>query len=222
MKTKAIILTIILTTVITISQFIGTENYYHPEFHENKNSSGVAFAYPPGVGILTKSKNCLSCHVSNGSWSDESNNIIDILDKDTKKSLKQPDGSFQIEVKRFESKTVLTIIGRKDDGKSEMPYRNAWIYVDPKTIETNSLSKFAPGWECNLQMACRVIGDKLDGYENAKITSLPMTIRPTDAAQYSELSFQVMLTKGESQKGNAKEGMKGNYFEKKVMLKVLD
>ena len=222
MKTKAIILTIILTIIITVSQFIRTKNYFHPEFRETKNSNGVAFAYPPGVGILTKSKNCLSCHTNNGSWSDESNNIIDILDKDTKKSLKQPDGSFQIVVKRFESTTVLTVIGRKDDSKMEMPYRNAWIYVDPKTIETNSLSKFAPGWECNLQMSCRVVGDKLDGYENAKITSLPMTIRPTDAAQNSELSFQVMLTSGESQKGNAKEGMKGNYFEKKVMLKVLD
>jgi hypothetical protein len=144
------------------------------------------------------------------------------LTKTQKKSFKQPDGSFQIEVKRFESKTVLTVIGRKDDGQSEMPYRNAWIYIDPKTIETNSLSKFAPGWECNLQLACRVVGDKLDGYENAKITSLPMTIRPADAAQNSELSFQIMLTRGESQKGNAKEGMKGNYFEKKVTLKVLD
>jgi hypothetical protein len=222
MKKKAAILTIILTFNITVSQFIGTENSFHPEFRENKNNNGVAFAYPPGVGILTKSKNCLACHTNNGLWSDESNNIIDILDKDTKKSLKQPDGSFQIAVKRFESKTVLTVIGRKDDGKTEMPYRNAWIYVDPKTIETNSLSKFAPGWECNLQMACRIIGDILDGYENAKITSLPMTIRPLDAAQNSELSFQIMLTSGEAQKGKAKEGMKGNYFEKKVMLKVLD
>ena len=71
-------------------------------------------------------------------------------------------------------------------------------------------------------MACRVVGDKLDGFENATITSLPMTIRPSDAAQNSELSLQVMLTKGESQKGNAKEGMKGNYFEKRVMLKVVD
>ncbi|MBA4408582.1 MAG: hypothetical protein Q8S54_00260 [Bacteroidota bacterium] len=222
MKTKTIALTIILTMGITLSQFVGTKNYFHPEFSENENSNGMAFAYPPGVGILSKSKNCLSCHINNGSWGDESNNIIDIIDKDTKKSLKQTDGSFQIEVNRFESKTVLTVIGRKVDDKLEMPYRNAWIYIDPKTIQTNSLSKFAPGWECNLQMACRVVGDKLDGFENATITSLPMTIRPSDAAQNSELSLQVMLTKGESQKGNAKEGMKGNYFEKRVMLKVVD
>ena len=224
MKTKTIILSIILTVVISISQFIGTQpdNYFHNEFRENKNNNGVAYAYPPGVGILTKSKNCLACHVSNGLWGDEENNIIDILDKDSKKSFRQPDSSFLIEVKRFESKTVLTVIGRKDDGKSDMPYRNAWTYIDPKTIETNSLSKFAPGWECNLQLACRIVGDKLEGYENAKITSLPMTIRPSDAAQNAELSWQIMLTKGESQKGNAKEGMKGNYFEKKVILKVLE
>jgi hypothetical protein len=94
--------------------------------------------------------------------------------------------------------------------------------VDPKTIETSSLSKFAPGWECNLQMACRIIGDKLEGYDGMKITSLPMTVRASDAARDGELQLQVMLTKGESVKGDAKEGMKGNYFEKRVVLKVAD
>ena len=49
-----------------------------------------------------------------------------------------------------------------------------------------------------------------------------MTIRPTDSAQDSELQLQVMLTKGESVKGNAKQGMMGNYFEKKVKLKVIE
>ena len=210
----------LLAMVISILQFTGSQSYFHPEFDEHASMNGVAIAYPPGVGILSKSKNCLACHTNNGPWNDESSNIIDILDNETKKSLKQADGSFQIEMKRFQSKTILTVIGRKEG--AEMPYRNAWIYIDPKTIETNSLSKFAPGWECNLQMACRVVGDKLDGYENSKITSLPMTIRPADAAQNSELSLQVMLTSGESVKGNAKAGMKGNYFEKKVLLKVLD
>lgn len=32
--------------------------------------------------------------------------------------------------------------------------------------------------------------------------------------------LQVMLTKRESLKGNAQEGMPGNYFEKKIMLKI--
>jgi len=222
MKTKAIILTIILTMVITISQFIGTKNYYHPEFRENKSSYGMTYAYPPSVGILTKSKNCLACHSSNGPWSDESKNIIDVLEADTKKSLKQPDGSFLIEVKRNQTKTVLTVIGRTKEDVTESPYRNAWIYVDPQTIETSSLSKFAPGWECNLQLACRVVGDKLENYDGAKITSLPMTLRPTDAARDGELQLQVMLTKGESVKGNAKQGTMGNYFEKKVKLKVVE
>jgi hypothetical protein len=31
-----------------------------------------------------------------------------------------------------------------------------------------------------------------------------------------------MLTRGESVKGKAREGMVGNYFERKVTLKVLD
>ena len=32
----------------------------------------------------------------------------------------------------------------------------------------------------------------------------------------------LLLTKGESTKGNAKDGMKGNYFEKNVFLKVTE
>lgn len=222
MKTKVLFLSFCLIIVIITCQLMGTENYYHPEFLTNTGSMGAANAYPPGVGILTKSKNCLSCHITNGQWSDESKNIIDILEADTKKSLRQPDGTFLIEVKRNQTKTILTVIGRTKEDLTESPDKNAWIYIDPKTIETSSLSKFAPAWECNLQMACRLVGDKLDNYEGAKITALPMTVRPTDAAQDSELQLQGMLTKGVSVKGNARLGMMGNYFEKKVKLKVID
>ena len=185
-------------------------------------SSQEASAYPPGVGILGKAKNCLDCHLNNGPWKDDANTIIDILDRETKKSVKQPDGSFLIEVRRGAIKTVLTVIGRKKEDTAEAPYRNAWLYVDPKTIESTSLSKFAPGWEVNLPMSCRIVGDPLEGYEGAKITALPMSIRPSDAAQDAELTLQVMLTKGESVKGQPKEGMIGSYFERKVKLRVVD
>lgn len=181
-----------------------------------------AFAYPPGVGILGPSKNCLTCHVSNGPWKNEKKTIIDILDRETKKSLRQSDGSFLIEAKRGEMRTVLTVIGRSKEDKEESPYRNAWLYLDPRSLETSSLSKFAPGWEVNLPMSCRIVGDTLAGFEGAKITVLPMTVRPTDAARDSELSLQVMLTKGDSVKGDPKAGMIGNYVERKVRLKVLE
>lgn len=94
--------------------------------------------------------------------------------------------------------------------------------MDPKTIESTSLSKFAPGWDVNLPMACRIVRDKLERYEGAKITVIPMSIRPTDAAQDSELTLQVMLTKGESVKGRPREGMFSNYFVRRVKLKVTD
>ena len=179
------------------------------------------FSYPPAVGILSKSKSCLSCHVNNGPWLDDKNTIIDILDKETMKSLRQPDGIFLIEVKRGQQKTVLTVIGRTNDTAAEKPYRNAWIYIDPTTIETGSLSKFAPGWDVNLPISCRLTGDKLPGFEDAVITAFPMTISPLDDALDAELILQIMLTKGESVKGNAKSGMQGNYFERKVSIKVL-
>ncbi len=181
-----------------------------------------AHAYPPAVGILSNKKNCLECHANNGPWKDDQRTVIDILDKDTMKSLKQADGSFLIETKRGASKTLLTVIGRAKGDTAEAPYRNAWLYIDPKTIGSASLSKFAPGWDVNLPMSCRIVGDTLDRYEGATLTVLPMTIRPTDAAQDAELALQVMLTKGESVKAKRKGGMSGSYFERKVKLKVTD
>lgn len=181
-----------------------------------------AFNYPPAVGILGKSKSCMSCHVNNGPWSDEQKTIIDILDKETGKSLLQQDGTFLIEVKRGMQKTLLTVIGRWKEDTAPLPYRDAWLYIDPTTIESNSLSKFAPGWDVNLPMSCRLVGDTAPGYESANITSLPMTIQPLDYAKDAELQLQVMLTRGESVKGKPKEGMEGNYLERKVKLVVID
>lgn len=183
-------------------------------------STTVAFGYPPGVGILSKATSCMSCHVNNGPWTDETKTIIDILDQETKKSLRQSDGSFLLEVGRGQKKTVLTVIGRTKDDTAPAPYRNAWLYIDPTRIETNSLSKFAAGWLVNLPLSCRLVSDKLEGFEGATISVLPMTIQPLDDARDAELQLQVMLTRGESVKGDAKAGMLGNYFERKVKLKV--
>ncbi|MDP3832162.1 MAG: hypothetical protein Q8Q47_12910 [Ignavibacteriaceae bacterium] len=180
------------------------------------------FSYPPAVGILGDAKSCMSCHLNNGPWSDEDNTIIDILDKETMKSLRQPNGTFLLEVKRGEQKTVLTVIGRIKDDNFPASFRNAWTYVDSSMIGTNSISKFVPGWAVNLQMACRLVGDKLMGFEDAEITALPMTVQPLYDANDGELTLQVMITKGESVKGNAKIGMLGNYFERKVNLKITE
>lgn len=224
MKIKAFILTVFVLSIAAFSTVIMQQPSYHPEFRDNSSAFqfgiNAAYAYPPAVGILSNSKNCMSCHVNNGPWKDENKLIIDVLDMETKKSLKQPDGSFLIETKRWEQKTVLTVIGQKKDNTVSAPYRNAWLYIDPKTIGAQSLSKFAPNWDVNLPMSCRLVGDKLPGYEDADITSLPMTIQPLSHAKNVELQLQVMLTKGESVKGKAQEGMHGNYFEKKVILKI--
>ncbi|MCL5027402.1 MAG: hypothetical protein M1480_00110 [Bacteroidetes bacterium] len=185
-------------------------------------AANSAIAYPPAVGILSNAKSCLSCHVSNGPWTDAEKTIIDILDKETMKSLRQADGTFLLEVKRGQQKTVLTVIGRAKDDDAPSPYRNAWTYVDPTRIGTNSISKFAPGWAVNLQMSCRVVGDITADFEGSKITVLPMTVQPLDDAQNSDLQLQVMLTKDESIKGKPKEGMIGNYFERTVRMKVID
>lgn len=179
-----------------------------------------AQAYPPAVGILGDSSSCTSCHVSNGPWTDESQIIIDIVDQETKQSLRSEDGSFLIEVKRGEARTLLTVIGCTED--SEVPLRNAWLYVDPDQISTSRLSKFAPGWNVNLPMACRIVGDHSDAYPDAHITVLPMTVRPTDAAGNADIQLQVMITRGESVKGLAKDKLVANYFVRTVKLKVVE
>lgn len=224
MKVKVFILSAFVLAIAAFSTITRQQPSYHPEFGESSAASSFginsAYAYPPAVGILSNSKNCMSCHVDNGPWKDENKLIIDVLDMETKKSLKQPDGSFLIEAKRWEQKTVLTVSGRKKENSVAVPYRNAWLFIDPATIGTHSLSKFAPDWDVNLPMSCRLVGDKLPGYDDADITSLPMTIQPLSNAKDAEMQLQVMLTKGESVKGNAKEGLVGNYFERKVILKV--
>ncbi|MBU2444372.1 MAG: hypothetical protein KJ666_02200 [Bacteroidetes bacterium] len=219
-SSKLIFITILI--IISLPIFFVNENYYHKEFRDNLESVSTIYAYPPAVGILSSASNCLSCHSNNGPWEDDENLIIDILDKETKKSFIQNDGSFLIEVKRNKSKTVLTVLGRNKVENEDIPFRNAWLYIDTSTIAKNSLSKFAPDWDVNLPMSCRLIGDKLAGFEDADITSLPMTIQPLENANDAVIMLQAMLTKGESIKGKAKEGMMGNYFERKVKLKVID
>lgn len=185
------------------------------------SAPGLVLAYPPAVGMLGPSRNCLACHVNNGPWRDDARLIIDIRDKATGKSLKQEDGSFLISAKRGEARTVLTVIGTVKQDDVPSPYRNAWLYIDPTRIkESSSLSKFAPGWSVNLPLSCRVVGDASEAYPDARISVLPMTLRPGDDAQDADLELQVMLTKGEAVKGNPEEGMLGNYFTRKVRLKV--
>ncbi len=182
----------------------------------------VAFAYPPAVGIVGKSRDCLSCHASNGPWRDEAVTIVDIVDAATGKSLRQTDGRFLLEVERGRTRTVITQIGRKASDEAPPPLRNAWLYLDPTQLETGSLSKFAPGWNVNLPMSCRIVGDEVPKYPGAAMTALPMTVRPGDSARSADLELQVMLTSGESAKGNPNAWLKGNYLVRDVMLRVVD
>jgi hypothetical protein len=182
--------------------------------------STAAAAYPPAVGTTGQSRSCTTCHPSNGPWTDEARTIIDLLDAATKKSLRQPDGSFLLEVPRGQTRKVMTIIGRQA-GESAVPVRNAWLYVDPSQISAESLSTFAPGWEVDLPMSCRLVGDKNDLYANAPVTALSMTVRPTPGASDAEMELQIMLTNGKATKANTKD-LISNYFVRKVRLKVTE
>jgi len=182
----------------------------------------ISLAYPPAVGIVGQNRDCLACHANNGPWTDETKTILDVVDATTGQSLRLPSGEFLIEVERGRTRTVLTQIGRRAGDDAPAPVRNAWLYVDPGQIETGALSKFAPGWSVNLPMACRIVGDKVSAYPGATMTSLPMTVRPGDAAQDATVELQVMLTAGESAKGNPNDWLSGNYLVRDIKLRVID
>lgn len=130
-----------------------------------------ALAYPPAVGILGESRSCLNCHADNGPWTDESATIVDILDEPSRRSLRQPDGRFLLQVDRGKTATVVTVIGREQGDTISPPARNAWLYVDPTQLETSALSKFAPGWDVNLPLSCRIVGDDVAEYPGAAVTA---------------------------------------------------
>jgi len=182
----------------------------------------AASAYPPAVGIVGQSRSCTQCHASNGPWSDAAATIVDVLAADSRRSLRQPDGRFLLEVERGRTATVITVIGRQAGDGAPPPLRNAWLYVDPTRLETGALSKFAPGWEVNLPMSCRIVGDEVPEYPGAAVTALPMTVRAGDAAAEAELELQVMLTSGESAKGKPDDWLVSNYFVRELILRVRD
>lgn len=182
----------------------------------------VVSAYPPAVGIIGDSRSCTDCHANNGPWHDVAGTVVDVLDARTRLSLLQPDGRFLLEVERGEARTVITVIGRKAGDEVSPPTRNAWLYVDPTQLGTGALSKFAPGWDVNLPMACRIVGDEVPEYPDAAVTALPMTVRPGDAARRAELELQVMLTQGVSAKGNPDAWLEANYLLKTLILEVVD
>ena len=184
--------------------------------------STIAAGYPPAVGIGGKSRSCAVCHAETGPWQDEENTIVDILDGSTRTSLRQPDGRFLLTAPRGEIRTIITIIGRAAGDEAPPPVRNAWLYIDPRRIETGSFSKFASGWDVTLPLSCRVVGDAVPEYPGAAVTALPMKVRPGDSAQDCELELQVMLTSGESTKGNPDAWLKGNYLVRKLFLDVVD
>lgn len=181
-----------------------------------------AVAYPPAVGILGSSRSCTSCHANNGPWQDERGTIVDILDAATRRSLRQPDGRFLLQVERGKTATVLTVIGRAQGDTIPPPTRNAWLYVDPTQLETKALSKFAPGWDVNLPMSGRIVGDAVAEYPEAAVTALPMTVRAGDAARNAELELQIMLTSGGPGKGDPDGWLRANFVARKLSLEVLD
>lgn len=179
-----------------------------------------AIAYPPAVGIMGKADDCLSCHVNNGPWIEDDALVIDILDKETRQSLKQPDGSFLIEVARNKNKTVLCVIGHVTKDLSPPPSRNGWIFFDPKTVNKLILSKFLAGWEVNATYGCRLVGDKLELYSGAALTVTTMTIKPTERAENGTITWMLALTAGDPPKGKPAVGMLGNFYEYRVKLRI--
>jgi hypothetical protein len=183
---------------------------------------GVVSASPPAVGMASNSKSCISCHANTGPWQEGASLILDILDKSTMASLRQPDGSFQINCKRGQTASVITVLGYQPQENLPVPHRNGWIFVDTTLIGTPAVSKFAAGWEADIIYGCKIVGDKSALYPDAAIATAPLTIRPLESAKDADISLQVLMTAGEAVKNKPKEGLQSNYFIRTVRLRVVD
>lgn len=180
-----------------------------------------AGAYPPAVGVTGKYRNCAACHTDNGPWKNDDSLILDLLDKETGKSLRQSDGTFLVSAKPCQKRTLLAVVGRAKGDQAPAPNRNGWTFIDPALIERGNLgSKFVSGWDVDLSMSCRLVGDKHKAYEGASVTVLPMTVRAGESAKDGELEWQILMTSGTAVKGDANQGLMQNYFERKVKFKV--
>lgn len=184
-------------------------------------ATSPAGAYPPAVGIIGKFRNCAACHTDNGPWKDDGNQILDLVDRETGKSLRQADGSFLVSAKPGQARKLMVVVGRAKGDKEPAPNRNGWTFVDPQLIERGGFgSKFAAGWDVDLPLSCRLVGDNMKGYDGASVSALPLTVRPTESARDGELEWQVLMTRGTAVKGDANQGLEQNNFVRKVTFKV--
>ena len=182
----------------------------------------LAAASPPAVGIIGNSRSCISCHANTGPWTAGPDLIVDLIDKETQQSLRQPDGSFLVTTKRGTAATAIAVIGYRGMTPEQSPHRNGWIFVDSTTIGTSSLSKFAPGWEISVPYGCKISGDSIAAYPGAAVTTAPISIRPTETAQDADVTFQTLMTSGEPVKGKPKSGLTSNYHARIVHLRITD
>ena len=182
----------------------------------------LAVASPPAVGIVSNSRSCISCHASTGPWTAGPDLVLDLIDKDTQQSLRQPDGSFLLTTKRGSAATAIAVIGYRGLTPEQSPHRNGWTFVDSTSIGTSSLSKFAPGLEISVPYGCKICGDSIAAYPGAVVTTAPISIRPTETAQNADVTFQTLMTSGEPVKGKPKSGLTSNYHARIVHLRVTD
>lgn len=170
----------------------------------------------PGSPLEGRQKSCATCHAERDRWVDESKIVIDIVDPVTRKSFRQNDGSFLIEVKRNTERRVLSVFGVTPAEKFP-PDMVGWLYVDPNELANapESSLKFAPGWQVNRPFCGKRLNERVDGYEGEHLASITMTLMPTETADDAEVKFQVLFK-------SLGRGLQANYYEKNVKLKVID
>ena len=80
MRSKAVFIGVLFFGVGIFNVVMRKQPSPHPEFGEKSATTtfgiNTANAYPPAVGILGNSKNCLTCHINNGQWKDDENTFI--------------------------------------------------------------------------------------------------------------------------------------------------
>lgn len=174
-----------------------------------------AFGWP-AASLQSRDRDCTGCHTAANSWTDTSKVIVDMVDMKTGKSLRMPDGTFEVVVPRGSELRVNSIFGVKP-GYKFPPEMVGWLYVSPEALESapESDPKFAPGWQVNRSFCMKRLVETIDGYPGNQLAAVPMTVRPLEGAGDATISLQVLLK-------SSGRGLPGDYIERTVRLRVAE
>lgn len=181
-------------------------------FFTNYVSEVGSFPWSPIDG---RQKNCISCHLNTGTWTDSSQFYFDILDPTTFQSYREPDGTFTVWFKKGQFQQVMAVFGY-DTTLTNPPTHASWLFVNPRDLQVAESynNKFARNWDVNCTYGGKIIREQFPALPGKKVATFVMTICPRPAAENEMVQMQIWLS-------DSTNPFIGNYYQRIVHLWLL-